>query len=151
MHPIVQWSAVAALAVAASRADLRTRRVPNVLTFGAASAGLLLWTFAGGFSGLAHSALGWLLGLALFFPLFAVAGMGAGDLKLLAAFGALLGPTGALSTALISAIVGGLMAFVIGAATGYLGDAFRNLGVILTTWRIAGISPIPGITLQDAR
>ena len=52
-------------------------------------------------SGLPHVALGMLAGLAVFFPFFALGGMGAGDVKLMAAIGAWLGPALALMTALL--------------------------------------------------
>ena len=82
---------VGALAALACVSDLRTRRIPNALTFGAALR-------AGRFTchrrrdGRGRSLGGWLLGVVLFFPLFALRGLGAGDVKLLAALGAWLGP-----------------------------------------------------------
>jgi prepilin peptidase CpaA len=148
---VVTWAFVAGLGLAAAAWDLRFRRVPNALTFGAASIGFLVSGMASGTSGLAHSLLGWLAGLALFFPLFVVGGLGAGDVKLLAAFGALIGPTGALWAAILGSLVGGLMALVVGAAHGYLPEACRNLGAIARIWLTVGLSPIPGITLGDAR
>ena len=57
-----------------------------------------------------HSVGGWMLGAALFFPMFALRGMGAGDVKLLAAVGAWLGPLPVVSVALITAIAGGVAA-----------------------------------------
>jgi prepilin peptidase CpaA len=87
----------------------------------------------------------------MFLPLFLVGGMGAGDVKLLAAFGAWLGPTGTLWAVLWTALAGGVLALVVGAAHGYLREAFRNLGAMLFLWRTVGPSPIPGMTLGDAR
>ena len=72
--------------------DLRTRRIPNVLTFGAALAGLLYQFVSGGIDGLGHAALGWLVGAVIFILPFALGGLGGGDVKLLAALGAWLGP-----------------------------------------------------------
>ena len=72
--------------------DLRARRIPNVLTFGATIGALVFHLVVAGVGGLAESAGGWMLGAALFFPMFALRGMGAGDVKLLAAVGAWLGP-----------------------------------------------------------
>src|SRR5690242_9497937 len=102
--------AVAGLAVVT---DLRTRRIPNALTFGGAVIAAASWTYAEGFAGLGHSALGWLAGVGLFMPLFLVGGMGAGDVKLLGAVGACLGPAGALFTALYSVIAGGALALAV--------------------------------------
>jgi prepilin peptidase CpaA len=88
--------------------------------------------------------------LVLFLPLFALGGMGAGDVKLLAAFGAWLGPMGALWTALWASLAGGVFALVVAAWRGYLADALRNVVVIVGVWRAAGPSQVPGLTLADA-
>ena len=56
---------------------------------------------AGGLPGLGLSLGGWLVGCALFLPWFLLRGMGAGDVKLLAALGAWLGPRDALWIALL--------------------------------------------------
>ena len=147
----VKWTFVAALALAATAWDLRFQRVPNALTFGAAGLAFLVSGLVAGVGGLVQSLFGCLVGLALFLPLFVVGGLGAGDVKLLAAFGAWLGPTGALLAALWASLVGGVLALVVGAAHGYLLEAFRNLGVIVSIWRTVGPSPIRGVTLGDAR
>ena len=87
MTMTAQHSVVVALVALASITDVRTRRIPNVLTFGATIAALLFHVSTGGTSGLTTSVGGWMLGAALFFPVFALRGMGAGDVKLLAAMG----------------------------------------------------------------
>src|SRR5262245_61054899 len=100
--------------------DLRTRRIPNFLTFGGAVAALMFASWSSGVAGLAAGAGGWLTGAALFFPMFALGGMGAGDVKLAACIGAWLGPKAAVFVALYSAIAGGVLAVVVALATGYL-------------------------------
>jgi prepilin peptidase CpaA len=143
--------AVVVLALSAAWCDLRSRKVPNAMTIGAAVLGLMVSGIQGGAAGAAESATGWLVGLAVLLPLFMVGGMGGGDVKLLAAFGAWLGPIGALRTALWAALLGGAMALAVAVAHGYVATAFRNLGVILRAWRAAGPAPVPGMTLGDAR
>lgn len=130
--------------------DVKTRRIPNVLTFGGAGAGVVYHLSSGGFSGLAHGAGGWVLGIALFLPMFLMRGMGAGDVKLLGAVGAWLGPEGVLWGCLYSVLAGGVMALVVGAWHGYLGKAFHNLWALFGFWRTTGIQPLPGLTLGDA-
>jgi prepilin peptidase CpaA len=147
--PPVSTVAVAALAASAVAFDLRSRRVPNVLTFGAAAVAVVIQGLNGGWPGVAAAVLGWLAGAALFFPLFALGGMGAGDVKLLAAFGAWLGPAGALWTGLIGALAGGVMAVAFALARGYLRTALRNVGGMLRAWRIAGIRPVEGLTIES--
>jgi prepilin peptidase CpaA len=142
--------AVAAVAVGAAICDLSTRRIPNVLTFGAAGVAIVTHVVLNGWTGLLLAASGWAVGLALFFPVFALGGMGAGDVKLLAAIGAWLGPGGAVLTALYGALAGGVLAVGVALARGYLGVAVRNLGVLLRFWRATGIRPVEGLTLDTS-
>jgi prepilin peptidase CpaA len=130
--------------------DVRTRRIPNFLTFGGAGAALAYHTWAGGWAGLAGSAEGWAVGIALFLPMFLLRGLGAGDVKLLGAVGAWLGPMGALWSGLYSVFAGGVLALVVGARHRYLGRAFRNLWNLLWFWRLAGVQPMPGLTVTDS-
>jgi prepilin peptidase CpaA len=142
---------VVGLAIAAAACDLRTRRVPNALTFGAAAAGLAFALVKAGVWGLLTSSMACLIGLGLFLPLFALGGMGAGDVKLLAAFGAWLGPIDTLWAALWAALAGGVLAVAVSVSRGYLPEAVRNLRAMATIWRTVGPSPIPEFTLRESR
>ena len=128
--------------------DLRTRRIPNVLTFSAAAGALLFHLATGGWSAADSSLAGLFLGALLFFPMFALRGMGAGDVKLLAAIGAWLGPGQVATVALATSIVGGVVAVVVAVAHGYLRKALTNIYVVLVQWRIAGVRPLPAVTLE---
>lgn len=127
--------------------DLRTRRIPNALTLGAAAVALAFHAATDGPSGLITSASGWLLGAALFFPLFALRGMGAGDVKLLAAVGAWLGPGQVIWVALITSLAGGVLGVIVAACHGYLRKAILNLYALLMHWRISGVQPLEEVTL----
>jgi prepilin peptidase CpaA len=131
--------------------DVRTRHIPNLLTFGGAAAALGYSLVRGGPAGLLTSALGWLAGAALFLPFFLLGGMGAGDVKLVACLGAWLGPMAALYVDLYAALAGGVMALALALATGYLGQALMNVWLLLAHWRIAGIRPLPALTLEGSR
>ena len=89
--------------------DVRTRRIPNWLTFGAALAALAYAAFDAGLPGVGTAAAGWIAGAALFFPFFALGGMGAGDVKLLAALAAWLGPSESVWLAIFAAMAGGVL------------------------------------------
>jgi prepilin peptidase CpaA len=140
-----------ALVLIACIPDLRTRRIPNVLTLGAALVGLAFHAFDSGWSGLASSAGGWTLGVALFLPMFALRGMGAGDVKLLAAVGAWLGPAQVLWVALLTSVAGGVLGLAVALLHGYLSKMMSNLHLLLTSWWISGLRPIPQMTLADHR
>jgi len=131
--------------------DLKTRRIPNILTFGAAIAAFIVHGLIAGWSGVAGSLLGWVVGAALFFPIFALGGMGAGDIKLLGAIGAWLGPATVVWVALFSGIAGGVMGLIVALCFGYLPQAFTNISCLLMHWRIAGPRPAPELTLASHR
>jgi prepilin peptidase CpaA len=75
--------------------------------------------------------------------------MGAGDVKLLAALAAWLGPAESVWVALYAAAAGGVLALVVSLATGYLKTAVSNLFLMLMHWRTQGMTPVPGLTLKD--
>jgi prepilin peptidase CpaA len=140
---------VVLIALVACAFDLRTRRIPNALTFGAALAGLVFHRVMSGSDGALLAAGGWLVGLCLFMPFFALRGMGGGDVKLLAALGAWLGPQETLWVAVYTGIAGGALAVVVAASQGYLRTAMHNVFGVLGYWAAVGIKPVPGLTLES--
>jgi prepilin peptidase CpaA len=79
------------LALCMALSDVRTRRIPNYLTFGGALTGLGFQLGFSGWPGLLDGFLGLLLGFSFLFLFYLRGGMGAGDVKALAALGAWLG------------------------------------------------------------
>jgi prepilin peptidase CpaA len=148
--PVNQQVALA-IAALACVFDLRSRHIPNLLTLGAAGAALGYSCVTHGLAGLAVSAGGWLTACALFFPFFVLRGLGAGDVKLAAAIGAWLTPTDALWLALYTMIAGGVMALLVALFAGYMRKALSNVSLLLAHWRVVGIAPMSGLTLDGAR
>jgi prepilin peptidase CpaA len=138
------------IAVTAVIYDVRTRRIPNYLTFGGAASAVVFALVQAGPTGVLGSLAGWVLGVVFFFPFFALGGMGAGDVKLLAALGAWLGPSETVWLAIFSSMAGGVMAAAVAIATGYVRQAAANLWVMLVHWRTVGLSPVPGVTLGES-
>lgn len=97
------------LLLSASYTDLKGHRIPNILTVGGVVAGILLQTWFFGLDGVISGLGGLALGLALYLPLYLLGGMGAGDVKLMAAVGALLGSQTVLLAAGLSLIAGSLI------------------------------------------
>jgi len=93
--------------------DLWTRRVPNPLTVGLATIGVIFAAY--GISGitLGASLAGLALGLALMLPGHMIGATGAGDVKLFAAVGAFIGPSPIAFAFLYTALAGGVMAIII--------------------------------------
>jgi prepilin peptidase CpaA len=143
--------AAAFISFAACLTDLRWRRIPNALTLGGAAAALVVQLMLLGPTGAGSAAAGWAIGLALFLPIFALRGIGGGDVKLLAALGAWLGPMPAVWLAFWSAIAGGVFALIVAGARGYTGQAFTNVWGMLSYWRVMGMQPHPGVTLETAQ
>ena len=131
--------------------DLSTRRIPNGLTFSAALLGFVYQFLSGGLDGLGYAALGWLVGAVVFIVPFALGGLGGGDVKLLAALGAWLGPADVMWLSLYAGIAGGILALVVSALHGYLGTALQNVYLLLCHWRVAGIEAVPAITLEHSK
>lgn len=96
--------------IAASVTDIRSRRIPNWLTFPAVVFGIGFHTMSRGLDGFFFSGTGMLLGLGVLIVFYLVGGMGAGDVKLMAAVGAFLGPKGVFAAFIFSALVGGIYA-----------------------------------------
>jgi prepilin peptidase CpaA len=143
-------AAVVVIAIVASIVDVRTRRIPNALTLGAATAGLVVHAVTGGIDGVLAASGGWVVGLCLFLPFYLLGGMGGGDVKLLAAIGAWLGPGETVWLAIYSALAGGLLAVLVSVSRGYLTTALRNIWTMVVLWRAAGIRPLPGFTLESS-
>jgi prepilin peptidase CpaA len=92
--------------------DARNKIIPNKYTMPALLAGFVLMTMNSGLDGLRNSFLGFLLGFLIFFLPFIFGLMGAGDVKLMAAIGALKGFTFTAYSLLASGIAGGIMVII---------------------------------------
>jgi prepilin peptidase CpaA len=127
--------------------DVSTSRIPNLLTFTTAAAAILFHTLSPTGSGGTQVLLGLLVGLAVFFPLFALGAMGAGDVKLMAALGAWLGGKSIIYVALYGSLAGGVLAIIVAMRRNYLRTALGNLKMLASYWRVEGIKPLPALTL----
>ena len=112
--------------------DVRERRLPNALTVGATVLALALRALAG-LDPLVDGLLGAVLGFGLALPFFLAGGLGGGDVKLLAATGAFLGPRYLWFALLVMALVGGVMAVAVIARHRAFGQTAVNLRAIITT------------------
>jgi prepilin peptidase CpaA len=117
MVPVILLLGLLGVAVVS---DLRRHRIPNLLVVLGLALGLAGQAYTGGISGLSDGALGLLIGFGVFLPLYALGGMAAGDVKLMAMAGSFLTPNGALWAALFSLIAGGLCGFLIVLVRGQL-------------------------------
>lgn len=105
------------LLLIATICDLRTRIIPDWISIALLGWGIGAATFGGGAFGIAGSAwaslgIGLLLGLGLGAILFALGGLGGGDVKLMAGLGAVLGPIALLHVLFWMAMAGAVLAIV---------------------------------------
>lgn len=119
----------------ASWIDYAEHRVPNWLTGSLALAGLVVQGIFGGWTAVGIGALGLLVGFALLIVPWLMHGMGAGDVKLMAAIGAWLGPTLTLWSFAAGALIGGVAAVVMILGTRRTVHALANLQLIMTKLR----------------
>jgi len=101
------------IGIAACVDDLRRRQISNWISGLAFLSGLILQTVQHGWRGVGAALLGTLAGAAVFLVFYLLGGMGGGDVKLMAGFGALLGVTQLLEDALWTAGCGGVMALAV--------------------------------------
>jgi prepilin peptidase CpaA len=92
----IATTCLVAFVIMVAVSDMRSRRIPNWLTVGAVSVGLVTSVMVGGPSAILGSLAGLAVGLAVFLPFYLARGFSAGDVKAMAAIGAFVGPKGAL-------------------------------------------------------
>ena len=108
MH--LQLFAVTAFGLAASMSDIRSRTIPNWIPVSMTVFGLGWHAWAEGLPGLAASSLGCVGGFAVFLIFYLLGAMGGGDIKLMAACGAVLTMPALFEAAAWTAILGAILA-----------------------------------------
>lgn len=93
--------------------DIKYHRIPNLLCISFIIVGMTMQSNLAGWEGVLTSISGMLCGLVLFLPLYIFKGMGAGDVKMMAALGAILGPFNTLIAAGFTLILGGILAILL--------------------------------------
>ncbi len=132
MPPAIQILLIAVASTAAI-IDLRETRVPNWLALAAALLGLAANLLTHALPGLLLALAGAGLALLVYVPLYLLRAMGAGDVKLMAALGAIAGPGHWVRLFLCTALVGVLLAAVLSMRRGRAQDLLVGLGAILSS------------------
>jgi Flp pilus assembly protein protease CpaA len=122
----VAVSAVAGTGASSAFVDMYTRRIPNLLTLGVAAFGMLLAAAHLSTVTLTQALLGFAIGLVLMLPGHFIGATGAGDVKLFAALGTLLGPRGIVLAFMYTALAGGVLAIVIAIRRRLLWQTFER-------------------------
>src|ERR1700678_633600 len=121
MHSFAWWPTLVVLAVA-TFTDLRSRKIPNWLVLPFLVAGLVVPAWLHGWHGFGQSMEGFGLGAVVFGVLSWIGGMGMGDVKLVAAIGAWIGPQQLILSMVLTFMAGGIIALTWAVAGGFLGE-----------------------------
>ena len=133
MSDAVVIGAVAGGGGASVIVDLWIRRVPNPLTLGIAGLGIGLAAMRITEVGVGGALAGLALGLLLMMPGHLIGGTGAGDVKLFAAIGTLLGPRHIVIAFLYTAIAGGILAVIVATKRRRLGETVGRTAALVRT------------------
>jgi len=131
LPPVLQVLLVL-IVVTAGIYDIRFRRIPNWLVLTGVVLGFGLNIFMFELVGLKQAALGMGLALLIYFPLYALRAMGAGDAKLMAAVGSIVGPGNWIVLFVVTSLLGGLTALVVLLLAGRIRKTFWNVGWIMS-------------------
>ncbi len=122
---------VCVLGIVAAREDLRSRRIPNVITGPALLLGVASHWLLGGTPGAVAALVGALVAGLLLLPGWLLKWMGAGDVKLMAAVGAWLGYPASLYAVLAALVAGGLISAVVALRHRSLLRSLRGAALLL--------------------
>jgi len=132
LPPVFQFL-VALIVLTAGYFDLRYRRVPNWLTGTGVLCGIALNTFLLQTQGLLFSLKGLGIAMLIYFPLYMLRGMGAGDVKLMAAVGSIVGLWDWIGILVCTAVFGGIAAIILVTTKGRFRKTFQNMWMILVS------------------
>lgn len=131
---VAQWGVVLGASLAAALWDLRSRRIPNLLTLPLFVSGLAWQGWTGGFSGILDGLLACLMMALPFVILFLYAGGGAGDAKMMGALGIWLGVSSG-AVALVAVVCSGaVLGLLFAKADKRLAVVFRHMKQIVLCW-----------------
>jgi prepilin peptidase CpaA len=150
MQSFAWWPTCAVLAVA-TFTDLRSRRIPNWLTIPFLVLGFVVPVWFEGKQGLLMSVEGFGLGTLIYGLLFWMGGMGMGDVKLVAAIGAWIGPHQLFLATLITAMAGGIIVLIWATFGGFLGELGQSTGNLVLGFGKRGVRPNPEFVLANPK
>jgi prepilin peptidase CpaA len=150
MNPALLYSALATvLALVAACIDVKTRKIPNLLTLSALVLGLTLhFLFVGRNDGF-KSLLASLIAGAIFFLFHIAGGMGAGDVKLIAALSACYGLNNMPYLLIFTSLAGGVMAVAMALKHNRLRETVGNMGTLAAHHTRSGLVPHEELNLGN--
>lgn len=138
-----------ALAILSALVDVRQQRIPNWLTYPGIVLGFVLRSIAFGWKGFLSALAGCAFAGGIVLLFYLMHAMGAGDVKLLAAIGSLVGPQQGAVVLLATAIAGGLLALLVVLLRRTVGETLRNLVSLVRFHAAAGLRTHPNLNLDN--
>jgi prepilin peptidase CpaA len=136
-------------AIAGSVFDVKSRRVPNLITGPSVLLGLSMHLALGGWRGLLNSLAAGLICGIVFLVFYLAGGMGAGDVKLILAVGCIAGIAHVPYILVLTAISGGIMAIALALYRGRLTSTFMNVAALASHHSRSGLQPHPDLNLSN--
>jgi prepilin peptidase CpaA len=150
-HETIYAAAALGCASLAAVLDVRSRRIPNWLTGPALLFGLGLHLALGGACQLGWSAASALIAGAVFVVFYIAGGMGAGDVKLMAALASIAGIENVTNLLLASVIIGAVFAIALALSRGALRQTLGNVVAIVVHHRINGLAAHPELNVTNQK
>jgi prepilin peptidase CpaA len=130
--PVALQLALVITVLVAAVYDARFRRIPNWVVLLGLILGFSLNTFLFEWKGLAFAAKGMGIGLLVYFPLYMLRAMGAGDAKLMAAVGSMVGVANWFGIFILTAILGGIAGIALLLVRRQLARGVSNVGFLVS-------------------
>lgn len=151
MKPELVYAAAALLCAGIGATyDVKSRRVPNLLTGPSILFALLLHFGLGGWRDLGTAAAAGLICGVIFLIFYLAGGMGAGDVKLIAAVGCLVGLPQVAPLLIMTALSGGVLAIALVIYRRRVKDTFANIGSLVLHHRLEGLTPHPALNVANS-
>jgi len=135
---VLQNVSLLGLLLMASITDMNRGLIPNSVTFTGIIGAMILHTAINGSAGLQFWLMGIILGFMLLGPVYALGGIGAGDVKLLMAVGGLVGPGNLVKIFIVASLVGGLWALALALRSWGVQQTVRRTWIWMRIWHGTG-------------
>jgi prepilin peptidase CpaA len=146
----IMVAAVVGFTLTAAVLDVCTRKVPNWLTVPVFAAGLIFHTATGGLTGLGMALGGFATGFSILLVLWLIGGGGGGDVKLMGALGAWLGPLPTLVVFLCSTLIA-VMVMVVAMFANLAQHGYAQTRRRYLDRRTSGVAVVAGDPVYTAR
>jgi prepilin peptidase CpaA len=137
-------------AVIGAATDIKSRRIPNLITLPAILLGLLLHLTLDGWRGLLTSLAAGLVCGVIFLIFHLAGGMGGGDVKLIAAVGCIAGLSNVSSLLIATVLAGGAMGVGLALMHGRLKEILFDTLALANHHKQEGLTPHPEINVRNA-